>query len=547
MSAANCPETPRQKMISMMYLFLTAMLAINVSDHVLNAFDKVDHSLRDNNEIISSNNKSSYEKIEFEYKKNSTKFGDAHHKSLRIKSQADSLYKLIEDYKWEIARECDGEEGDPYHIISKSNVDVGEQVMVLKLNPKKPSEADILKEAINRYREFLLDSVVIDTTHFNLLTKNITKTLNTNDPRKKDDASGHGEANQRWEDALFCNIPVGAVMAIMTKLQTDVKNTEAMTLNYLLSQATAGDFKVNDIQAHLILSSTYLVKGSKLTASALLAATDSTQRPQYEVSVNNVSIEGSENGIFEIPTNKVGTYKVTGNIITKNESGGNSLHKFETQEFEVVEPFATVSATKMNVLYAGVENPMSISVPGFSAKDIKPSLSDGSPLIPTGKGYIAKPKTPGKEIQCVVRAKIGDKLSVIGSYPFRIKSLPPPTAFIQYPKETTNTAGKKVTLKENFSSGYLKKKDLLDAYGIVAELLDSDFEVKYKVLGFDMTFYDNMGNAKTLKSENSKFTKEQTNRIKKLSRGKQFFISNVRAVGPDGITKRLPPIDITLN
>lgn len=547
MSGGNCPETPRQKMISMMYLFLTAMLAVNVSSTVLDSFEKVDISLRNNNEIISNNNKSAYSKLETEYNKNNVKFGDAFAKSEMIKATADSLFNKIEGYKWKIARKNDGEEGDPYHLISKDNVDVGHEVMVFRVNPAKPSQAQILQEEINAYRDFLLSDVVVDTAKFRTLSNAIIKSLNTDDPPRKEGKDSHGGANQKWEDGMFSNIPVGAIMPLLTKMQSDVKNTEAMALAHLMSQATASDFKVNDIKAHLIPSSSYLVKGSKLTARALLAATDSTKRPDYQISVGNQTIEVDEHGAFEIIANETGIFEITGNIITEDENGEPNLHAFDPKSFEVVEPFATVSATKMNVLYAGVENPMSISVPGFSAKNIIPKLSDGSPLLPSGSGYIAKPRTPGKDIYVIVNAMIEGELSVVGKYLFRVKSLPPPTAFVRYPKETKNAAGNTVTVDEDFPSGRLKKKDLLNAYGIVAKLQDSDFAVDYRITGFDMTFFDSMGNAKTYSSTNSRFTGEQINRLKSLARGKQFFISNVKALGPDGLTKRLPPIDITLN
>lgn len=547
MSGGNCPETPRQKMISMMYLFLTAMLAVNVSSTVLDSFEKVDISLRTNNEIISGNNNSAYSKLKFEYDKNQTKFGEAYDKSLEIQSAADSLYNQIEGYKWELARKNDGEEGDPYHLKGKDNVDIGHEVMVLKLNPTKPSKSEILKEAINTYREFLLNNVVVDTAKFTVLTQAILKSLNTDDPPKKEGKDSHGGANQKWEDGMFSNIPIGAIMPLLTKMQSDVKNTEAMALSHLLSQATASDFKVNDIKAHLITSSTSLFKGATLEAKALLAATDSTQRPTYELFVDGRRVEGTDKGVFEITASSIGKHEITGSIITKNEDGSDNPLAFEPITFEVSEPIATVSATKMNVLYAGVENPMSISVPGISSSALELRMSDGSTLIPDGLGYVVKPMNPGKDVEILVSARVEGETTTIGSYTFRVKALPPPTAFVQYPKEIKNAQGRTITIKENFSTGRLKKKDLLNAYGVVAELLDSDFEVNYRVLGFEMTFFDSMGMAKNLSSNSSKFTKDQISKINTLGRGKQFYISNIRVKGPDGRETRLPAIDITLN
>ena len=546
MSGGNCPETPRQKMISMMYLFLTAMLAVNVSSTVLDSFAKVDISLRNNNEIISSNNKSAYSKLKTEYSKNNIKFGEAFGKSEKVKAAADSLFSQIEKYKWDLAIKNDGEEGDPYNLIGKDNIDVGHEVMVFKITPTKPSKSQALKKSINDYRELLLEEIVGDTEKFKTLAQAIEKSLNTEDPTKEEGKESHGGVNLTWEDEMFNNIPIGAIMPLLTKLQTDVKNTEAMSLAHLMSQATASDFKVNDIQAHLILSSDLIFKGSKMNAKALPAATDSTQKPSYELYVNGKAINGNDDGLFEINTSTTGTFEITGSIVSKNEDGSDNRLPFDAQEFTIQDPIATVSATKMNVLYAGVDNPMSVSVPGFSSKDIKSVFSDNSPLKISGSGYIAKPKTPGTEIDMIVSAMIDGAWSVVGKYPFRVKALPPPTAFVRYPKEI-EINGRKTTQDEDFSTGRLKKKDLLNAKGVIAKLLDSDFIVKYEILGFDMTFYDAMGNAKTYSSESSDFTKDQRNRIKTLVRGKQFFITNIQAKGPDGIPRRLPAIDITIN
>ncbi len=544
MSGGNCPETPRQKMIGMMYLFLTAMLAVNVSSTVLDGFTLVDRSLQTNNEIFYRKNTASYSNFKTEYNKNQVKFGPAYRTSLLLKEKADSLYNSLDSVKWELARKTDGEEGDPNHLLSKDNVDIATAVMLFKLNPKKPSKAEILKKEVDNYLAFLIDKVVVDENKFPELADAFNKSLNTKDVDRPDNS--HGEGHLTWEQSIFDNIPIGAIMPLITKIQTDVRNTESLALAHLYSQVTASEFKVNDIQAHIIPTSTYLVRGSKFDAHLLLAAIDSTKKPKYEVFIENTPIEVNEDGEFEVSCSKTGIFNVRGSIITEDDDGNPNPLNFNPIKYEVVEPFATVSATKMNVMYAGVENPISISVPGFSSRDIQVSISDGSPLTPKGDGFIVKPKTTGIEINVIVSADINDKTTQIGSYPFRIKSLPPPTAYVQYPKEAKNASGKTITIKDKFSTGRLRKADLLKAYGIIADLEDTDFKVSYKVLGFDMTFYDTMGNAKTYSSTSPNFTGEQMDRIKGLGKGKQFFISNVRAVGPDGIEKRLPPIDITL-
>ena len=396
MSGGNCPETPRQKMIGMMYLFLTAMLAVNVSSTVLNGFTLVDESLRTNNEIFDGNNAAVYSALKFQYENNKTKFGPAYNKSLEIRKQADELYTLIDTGKWMVARVCDGPLGDPYHIQAKDNVDAGFQALILKtIGSKEPTYASLIKGGINDFRDFLLLGVDEKTAG------SIKKCLDTSDPVPSADAhGGHGdvEKNISWEETMFTGIPVGAVMALMTKMQADIRNTESMALTQLVSQVTADDLKVNKIQAHIIPFKSYMIKGASFNARALLAATDSTQTPSYELYVNGNFVKPiNKKGEYVIPCTSTGVFEVSGNIISKDDKGNDNKYPFAPITYEVADPFATVSATKMNVIYAGVDNPMSISVPGFSSNDIKPSLSDGSPLVAVNGGYILKPRKAGKE------------------------------------------------------------------------------------------------------------------------------------------------------
>ena len=548
MSGGNCPETPRQKMIGMMYLFLTAMLAVNVSDEVLKAFNQVDVSLQSNNEIFTSNNAALYRAFETEVEENRAKYGEAWEIAIELREKANALYNQLDSTKWYIARKSDGEDGDPNNLKKKDDTEKASTVMLYSLDPKKPTRANLLKAQVDDYRNFILEKVIVDQEKFSSLAETINKSLDTSDRKRKDGDHSDDEGPKSWEASLFEGIPLAGVMPLLTKVQSDVRNTESMAIQHLFGQVGAADFSVNKFEARLILDSKYLVRGSVQNGMALLGAVDSTKRPNYEVYINNTPLEVSENGAFTYPTSASGKYEITGNIQLEGEDGEIKKYSFPPQTFEVGELSATVSATKMNVLYAGVENPMSISVPGISSNNITPRLSDGSPLKQVTNGsYIATPRTPGKEIEMIVNAMIEGSVQEVGRYPFRVKSLPPPTAFVQYPKEVKDASGNTITVAENFQSGRLKKLDLLKAYGIVAELLDSDFDVKYTVKSFEMIFYDTMGNAQTYKSNNSKFTNDQIRQIKGLTRGTQFFISNVRAVGPDGIEKRLPPIDITIN
>ena len=159
----------------------------------------------------------------------------------------------------------------------------------------------------------------------------------------------------------------------------------------------------------------------------------------------------------------------------------------------------------------------------------------------TAKGWSIKPRKVGQDCNISVSAKMADgKVQSIGKKPFRVKQLPPPIAYISY-----NSDGSEAKYKGQGRP--ISKGNLMSAKGIRAELDDADLDVKYRVVGYDLTFFDSMGNSIVKSSEGAAFTSEQKDIMRKMSKGKKFFISRIRAIGQDGIERVLPAIDVTVN
>ena len=535
MSASNCPETPRQRMIGMMYLFLTAMLAINVSPQVLEGFILVDEGLRKSNDNFELRNKDIYKAFETQNKLNPLKVERWKNDAFSVQAKADTMVNFIQQWKEVLAKTADGPLGHPDSLQSKDNYDIPGQIMLPATKPKKSWPGVELKNRIESYRTDLIG--LIDPKE-QLLRSAIESNLDTSAP------TGTEEGVKTWEQNLFSEVPIAAVMALMSKLQNDIRNTETMAIQYLFRQITAKDFKVNDVEAFIIPKSTYIVKGGRMEAQILLAASDTTKQPDIEV--NSTKLAKDANGIYERICNETGNFSLKAKI-TLSDDQGETTDYTTSIEYQVVEPFATVSATKMNVLYAGVENPISISVPGIPADKIQARLGGiNLPAAKDGKGYIAIPKKPG-DTKIIVFAEIDGKSQQIGDgMPFRVKALPDPLGFIVYKKKVKNAQGKFVDQEVKFKGGNITKGQLLSAPGLIAELPDADFEIKYKLTGFDITLFDSMGNAKIFKSNGSKFTPEQIRQIKTLQPGKTFYIGSVKALAPDGLTKDIPPIKVKL-
>ena len=521
MSAANCPETPRQKMISMMYIVLTAMLALNVSTDVLNGFSLVQESLTKTIESTEIKNKDLYDQFGALKSQNPKKVGEWLDLANTVKAKTDSLYDVIETLKFDIVKAADGEEADVNNIQGKDNLDVSAQVALPSGVIPQNQRGVILKNDLNKYAAYMVGLVKDPAKQ-----EAIKQTFNTEDKIVNGDPMS-------WETARFSSMPVSATVTLMTKIQADLRNTESEVVSYLKNQVDASDFRVNKITAEVIPDASYITRGGTYKARIILAAIDSTKRPKITLNGNVLESE-----LYEKQCNTVGQFDIAGTIDLPRADGSTQTYDFKSS-YIVGEPTAIISADMMNVFYAGIENPISVSVPGVPAQNIQVSVSNGR-LTRTAKGWSVRPTKAGVDCKISVSTK-GDngKVQNIGAKPFRVKLLPPPVAYIEYTSDGNPAKYK--------GSRPISKGALISAKGIKAELDDADLDVRYQVLGFDLNFFDSMGNAILKASSSSKFTSEQQDIMRKMSKGKKFYISRVRAKGPDGVEKILPPIEVIVN
>ena len=191
----------------------------------------------------------------------------------------------------------------------------------------------------------------------------------------------------------------------------------------------------------------------------------------------------------------------------------------------------------MNVLYAGIDNPISISVPGVAMSGVSASMSNGT-LTRSGDHWVAHPAKVGQEATVTVTADMDGRPMTVASTKFRVRKLPDPTPFITYTDANGNAS-----VYKGGARG-LAKSLLLNAPGIGAAIDDDLLNISFKVLSFETVFFDSMGNAIPEVSAGDKFSQRQKDSFRRLSRGKRFYISRVKAVGPDGITRDLAPIEV---
>ena len=278
-------ETPRQKMIGMMYLVLTALLALNVSKDVLDAFILVDKGLTKTTTNFNEKNSSYYSDFESLYELNKTKVESWKNKADEVREKAGLLHELLQEYKRKLVIISEGEDTEAIHegevdlglVPGKDNTSIGGQVMILEGGGK------IVKDDINGFRDFLLDLIEDKETYTSIVTA-LESTLDTHDPAHDPHAKGgHGGEAISWESEHFEHLPLASVVTILSKMQSDVRFAEAEILSYLLSQIDAGSFKFNKIEAVVLAGSDYVFKGQQYEARVFLAAYDSTKFPTVKL------------------------------------------------------------------------------------------------------------------------------------------------------------------------------------------------------------------------------------------------------------------------
>jgi len=534
MGATNCPETPRQKMISMMYLVYTALLALNVSTDVLNGFSVVQKSLKQS--IVSTDKKNSSQLAELESMEsmNKQKIGPWLVKAKDVAARSEALYQQIEDLKVQIVKTVDGPEGNVDSINAKDNLDVSYQVAWYGPgNVEGKGLGCILRDSIDAYSAYA-QAIVRDTcSKLNENQEALIETIKSNFNTEDQPNPLEPTENMTWIVRTFEHMPVMATMTLLTKIQQDIRNTENDVIRHIIDQVDAGDFRVNKITAEVIPVSSYVTRGGTYEARIILAAIDSTAKPK--ITVNGKPLEGE---VYKAGCGTAGSFNIKGTIELPRADGSTQTYDFNSN-YIVGEPTAIISADMMNVFYAGIDNPISVSVPGVPAQNINVNITNGS-LSKKGNGWIVRPTKVGQNCIIAVSAKMeGGKIQAIGSKPFRVKALPPPVGYIAY-EQNGNPA--KYKGGKPFSKGLL-----IGAQGVKAELNDADLDVRYNVLGFNITYFDSMGNGMIESATGSNFTEKQRNVMRKMNKGKTFYISNIRAKGPDGIEQQLPPIEVKIN
>ncbi|MBQ5689064.1 MAG: hypothetical protein IIV21_03780 [Bacteroidales bacterium] len=558
---SGAKETPRQKMIGMMYLMLTAMLALNVSVEVIDAFTTVNDGLENAYSSVDKKIEDYYNTFEQQYNKHPEKTAEYWNKAQEIRTKTDEFINFIErDIKLALLVQNNGvteedllnpEKEEDAVILDRKKADVKKNRRVfhrvnfdnIKGKDKhdavtafmiEQGNAEVLRKKIEEYRQYVIET--LKTSGIANFENHVG--LNTDGEYY----AANGES-LTWEMKNFNQIIIPAAISIINEIVGEVQTIEYDAISELYKNIGASDFKFNTLEAKVFPKTTYVLKGQDFEADVFIVASDDTKEfnAKYAKGVKDFS-RASDNAINEVsstqgvikikvPANAEGEQSIAGVVEMKNPLTGEvEPYPFNTS-YTVAPPSANVTPTKMNVMYRGLENPIAISAPGFTANQINVDVTNGELIKGNNGEYFVKPGNEGNITTVVVSTMIDGKRMVLDNCDFRLKRTPDPVPVLN---------GK--------TNDKFTKEEILAAGGFVLTMPDFDFEGYHsQILSYDVSTIVG-GYLKPIKGiKGRKFNKDVEDLVKSARRGQRITIENIKVKSPDGEERILnTPITIEL-
>jgi len=503
-------ETTRQKMINFMYLVLLAMLALNISETILDAFKTINDSLTASATNVDNSIQQQFTAFEqTRLKESPERARPIYEKAKQAQKITRDLDDYIKDIKTELVSQSNGYDDKTGDLKERDNLDIGYNVMINK------KRAYALKQKINDTREQLLDVLGPNDS------RGVSFTLNAEDPAKRD-----GEA-RTWEELNFGEgVPLTATFTILSRIQADNKNAEAEVVKKILGKMDQAVVNLDKFEAVAVAPTSYLIQGQPYTAQVFLTAYDSKLNPDMEVGGSKINVMDGR-GIYNANTQREGVFSWQGTISVKQTDGTIKTYTTPQQQYIVSRPSAVVSPDKMNVFYIGVDNPVSVSVPGIPSRNIRIGISSGSLNGADGK-YVVKVNSPGTVTVSVSAEITKGKTELLSRTLFRAKRIPDPVA-----RFSGRSGG-------NVATVALKAQD-----AIFASLDNFDFDAKFRITKFSMIIANPREMASVQVTSGNSLNSEMHASLDAIKPGARVIFDNIRAVGPDGTPRQLAPVALT--
>jgi gliding motility-associated protein GldM len=511
----SLPKEPRQKMINLMYLVLTAMLALNVSAEILNAFRTVDNSLTATNMTINAStgtiiNSLDKKRMEPQSKEKAEIW---YPKALAAQQKSADIYNYIQALRNKIlvAAEFKPSKENKFDSSFKAdNLDIATRIMVTELEGKK------LQKKLNEYKNALLDIDPLIRREFeNSLQIDVSM------PKVQD------KSNKTWEAAYFHMVPTVAAITILSKFQNDIKTSENKVVGFCHSQVGQVEVRFDKFAPIIGQSSNYLMPGQELTITAGVGAFNSSALP--EISIGGVP-QKVENGIATFTTKAGGLGEGSVPIkIRYKDQDGKWQETAPVVKYTVGQSSTAIALPEMNVLYIGYPNKVTVSGGGVGAEKISINVSGGGANpVKTANGQWTINVSQQSD-ECVITAYAEGK--AIGASTYRVRQMPSPNATV---------GGKK-------SGEFVSAAAMSAQPGVGAYIENFPLNLKYTVTKFKVLGVDDNGDVVTVACTGNTFTPQAKTMIKNMKSGDILTIEDIYCTGPDGRNTKLPSLLYNIN
>jgi len=500
--------TPRQKMINLMYLVFIAMLAMNMSKEVLSAFGLMNERFEGANMSAINMNEQMLAGLDSKAQED-THFTEAASKAHKVEAASKKFFDFIGTLKSEVLKgvETVKETGKlPYEAMDKGdNIDNS----WFKGEGYSARGKEIITK-IENYKAEIKAAVGNDSKYISIL-KEINDKFDTSEVKNKEGLK------IKFLEYHFDKFPSIASLAKLSAWQNDVKKTEADIYSSLLGKAAVAAASMNNFQAIVVLEKNAYFEGEAIKGKVVLGKYDANTKPIGFVGPGKI-----ENGqaVISMSAGAVGEHPLGGSF-TFLEDGKSISIPFKGSYVVVPRPnTANISADKMNVVYRGLPNPMTISFAGIPDNAVTASAAGLSSSGGKGK-YNLNPGS-GTEVVVNVTGKMADGKSVSDKKVFRIKNIPAPQGAIG------GTAGSQKGAKSR-----------LEASTITAVLPDFLYDLNFEVTQFALKV---PGQASIVVNGN-KVDSRCKAALSRAKAGDQVTISDIktRVIGASIATKTAAP------